>query len=66
MCLDDMVCRSICAIENSETRKRLASNLILAGGVPKTANFFEHLEERVFLKMRQSGSYDDSIACVEV
>ena len=53
MNLEEMICRSICSIDNSETRKRLASQIILTGGVVKTEKFFEWLEETVFLKIRE-------------
>lgn len=60
MNLEEMICRSICSIDNSETRKRLASQIILVGGVVKTDKFFEWLEETVFLKIREP-HFDDSI-----
>ena len=53
MNLEEMICRSICAVDNSETRKRLASQIILVGGVVKTEKFFEWIEETVFLKIRE-------------
>ena len=52
MSLDEMVCRSICAVDNSEIRKRLASQIILVGGVVKTDRFVETLEDQVFNKIR--------------
>ena len=66
MPLDIMISRSICSIDNSETRKRLASNLVLAGGVVKTPHFFEWLEDCVFLRIRDPVAFDESITCVEV
>lgn len=65
MNLEEMICRSICAVDNSETRKRLASQIILVGGVVKTDRFFEWLEECVYLKIREP-QFDESIQCVEV
>ena len=60
MNLDEMICRSICSVDNSETTKRLASQIILVGEVAKIDKFFEWLEETVFLKIREP-KFDDSI-----
>ncbi len=63
--LDEMVCQSICAVESPELRKKLASNIILVGGVAKTDKLVEWLEDSVFNRIR-SAEYDDTIECVEV
>ena len=47
MDLDEMICRSICTIENAETRKRLANSIIVIGGVAKTRKLTDSLEEAV-------------------
>jgi actin-related protein len=43
MDLDEMICRSICSVESSDTRKKLASQIILVGGVAKTDKLVERL-----------------------
>lgn len=63
MDLDEMICRSICAIENPELRKSLANNIILAGGPAKSQKFIETLEQSVMTKML---GFDDTIERVEV
>lgn len=65
MDLDEMICQSICAVENTEMRKRLASQIILVGGVAKTEKLVEWVEDNVFNKIR-STEFDDTIECVEV
>ena len=65
MDLDEMICRSICAVEGAETRKRLAAQIVLIGGVPKTDKFVEWLEDNVYIKIRDK-RFDESIASVEV
>ena len=65
MNLDELICRSICAVDNSETRKKLAGNIILVGGVAKTDKFFQWLEDSVYLKIREP-QFDESIQTVEV
>ena len=60
-----MICRSICTVDNSETRKRLAAQIVLVGGVPKTDKFVEWMEDNVYLKIREK-RFDESIASVEV
>ena len=65
MDLDEMICRSICTVDNSETRKRLAAQIVLVGGVPKTDKFVEWMEDNVYLKIREK-RFDESIASVEV
>jgi len=52
-------------VESPEIRKKLASNIILVGGVAKTDKFVEWLEDSVFNRIR-STEYDDTIECVEV
>jgi actin-related protein len=63
--LDEMICQSICAVENADLRKRLASSIILVGGVSKTEKLVDWLEDSVFNKIRQS-EFDETIECVEV
>jgi hypothetical protein len=47
MDLDEMICRSICSIENGDSRKKLANSIIVIGGVAKTRKFTDSLEEAV-------------------
>jgi tRNA A37 threonylcarbamoyltransferase TsaD len=63
--LDEMVCQSICAVENADLRKRLASSIILVGGVAKTERIVDWLEDCVFNRIHQA-EFDESIECVEV
>ena len=65
MDIDEMICQSICAVESADLRKRLASSIILVGGVAKTDKLVDWLEDSVFNKIRQS-EYDETIECVEV
>ena len=65
MDLDEIICRSICQVDNSETRKRLASQILLVGGVAKTDKFVEWLEDNVYLKIRER-RFDETINSVEV
>jgi activator of 2-hydroxyglutaryl-CoA dehydratase len=58
MDLDEMICRSICQVDSQETRKRLASQIILVGGVAKTDKLVEWLEDQVYLRMREP-QFDD-------
>jgi actin-related protein len=45
MDLDEMICRSICSVENQELRKKLATQIILVGGPCKAKKMIETLEE---------------------
>lgn len=63
--IDELVCQSICAVESPELRKRLASNIILVGGVAKTDRIVEWLEDSIFDRIRGS-EFDETIECVEV
>jgi actin-related protein len=63
--LDEIICQSICAVESAELRKRMASNIILVGGVAKTDRIVEWLEDNAFNRIRGS-EYDETIECVEV
>lgn len=63
--LDEMISQSICAVENADLRKRLASQIILVGGVAKTDKIVEWVEDNVFNRIRET-EYDESIECVEV
>lgn len=65
MDLDEMICRSICAVDSVDVRKRLASQIVLCGGGAKTAGLVEWLEDTVFAKIREK-RFDDSIESVEV
>jgi len=67
MDLDELVCRSICAVENPELRKRLASNIVMVGGGSKTEKLVEQLEDNVFLRMKdENNKYDSTIDSVEI
>ena len=57
MDLDEIICRSICSVENPEIRRKMANQIILVGGVTKTKNFISSLEEAVMDKF--SSQYDD-------
>jgi len=45
MDLDEMICRSICGVDSIDTRKKLASQIILVGGGAKTDKLVEWLED---------------------
>lgn len=47
MDLDEMICKSICSIDNQEIRRKMANQIILVGGVTKTKKFIDSLEEAV-------------------
>jgi actin-related protein len=47
MDLDEMICRSICTIENPDIRKRLSNSIVLIGGVSKTKKIIDSIEEAV-------------------
>ena len=47
MDLDEIICRSICTIENGDSRKKPANSIIVIGGVAKTRKFTDSLEEAV-------------------
>ena len=64
MDLDEMICRSICTIENDELRKRLANQIILVGGPCKSHKMIEMLEQTVISKMQ--ARFDETIERVEV
>lgn len=51
MDLDEMVCRSLCSIENPELRKRLANLIILVGGPCRTNKMIEVFEQTIISKM---------------
>jgi actin-related protein len=53
MDLDEMICRSICGVDSIDTRKKLASQIILVGGGAKTDKLVEWLEDQVYLRMRE-------------
>ena len=65
MDLDEMICQSICSVESADMRKRLASQIILVGGVAKTDKLVDWVEDNVFNKIRSS-EFDETIECVEV
>lgn len=62
--LDEMICKSICTIENPDVRKKLANSIVLIGGVSKTRKFTDSLEEAVM--DRFTSGYDNSIERVNV
>ncbi len=64
MDLDEIICRSICTIENPDTRKKLANSIIVLGGVCKTRKFTDSLEEAVMDRFLQG--YDKEIERVNV
>lgn len=64
MDLDEMICKSICTVENPDIRKRLANSIVLIGGVCKTKKFIDSLEEAVMDRFTSSG--DVSIERVNV
>ena len=64
MDLDEMICRSICSIENLEIRRKMANQIILVGGVTKTKKFVDSLEEAVM--DRFTSNFDDNIERVNV
>lgn len=47
MDLDELICKSICANENPDVRKKMANQIILIGGVAKTRKLTDSLEEAV-------------------
>ena len=47
MDLDEMICRSICSMENPEVRRKMANSIILVGGTTKVKKFIDSLEEAV-------------------
>lgn len=59
-----MICRSICAIESEELRKRLANQIILVGGPCKSPKMIECLEQAVISKMQ--ARFDETIDRCEV
>jgi len=65
MDLDEIICQSICAVESADMRKRLASQIVLVGGVAKSEKLVDWLEDNIFNKIR-SADFDDSIECVEI
>lgn len=65
MDLDEMICRSICSVESADTRKKLASQIILVGGVAKTDKLVERLVQEVENRF-QEPHFDDSIENIEV
>jgi actin-related protein len=64
MDLDEMICRSICTVENADVRKRLSNSIILIGGVVKTKKFTDSLEEAVM--DRFTSGFDATIERVNV
>ena len=64
MDLDEMICRSICSIENPEVRKKLANSIVLVGGTTKTRKFTDCLEEAVM--DRFTSGFDNTIERVNV
>jgi actin-related protein len=64
MDLDEMICRSICSIDSTDIRKKMANQIILVGGTTKTKKFVDSLEEAVM--DRFSTTFDDNIERVNV
>ena len=64
--VEDMVCESIARVESPEARKKLAASVLLVGGLARTReprDLVDQLEERLIEKI---GSIDDKIEMVEV
>ena len=64
MDLDEMICRSICTIENPDVRKKLANSIVLIGGVSKTRKISDSVEEAVM--DRFISGFDNTIERVNV
>ena len=64
MDLDEMICKSICSIENPDVRKKLANSIILVGGVSKIRKLTDSVEEAVM--DRFTSGYDNTIERVNV
>jgi actin-related protein len=64
MDLDEMICRSICSMETSEIRKRMANSIILIGGGSKIKKLTDSLEEAVM--DRFTSGFDKEIERVNV
>jgi actin-related protein len=64
MDLDEMICRSICTIENIDSRKKMANSIILIGGGSKIKKFTDSLEEAVM--DRFTSGFDKEIERVNV
>jgi|LauGreDrversion4_2_1035121.scaffolds.fasta_scaffold149974_2 hypothetical protein len=62
--LDEMICKSICSIENPDVRKKLANSIILVGGVAKIRKLTDSVEEAVM--DRFTSGYDNTIERVNV
>jgi actin-related protein len=54
MDLDEIICQSICAVESADMRKRLASQIVLVGGVAKSEKLVDWLEDNIFNKIRNN------------
>jgi actin-related protein len=64
MDLDEMICRSICTIDNIDSRKKMANSIILIGGGSKIKKFTDSLEEAVM--DRFTSGFDKEIERVNV
>lgn len=64
MDLDEMICRSICTIDNLDIRKKLANQIILIGGGSKIRKITDSLEEAVM--DRFTSGFDNTIERVNV
>eukprot|EP00347_Sterkiella_histriomuscorum_P001948 403370052 len=62
--LDEMICRSICNVENQELRRKMANQIIVVGGTAKTKKFVDSLEEAVMDRFTRS--FDETIERVNV
>jgi actin-related protein len=64
MDLDEMICRSICTIDNIDSRKKMANSIILIGGGSKIKKLTDSLEEAVM--DRFTSGFDKEIERVNV
>jgi actin-related protein len=64
MDLDEMICRSICTMDNIDSRKRMANSIILIGGGSKIKKLTDSLEEAVM--DRFTSGFDKEVERVNV
>jgi actin-related protein len=64
MDLDEMICRSICTMDNIDSRKKMANSIILIGGGSKIKKFTDSLEEAVM--DRFTSGFDKEVERVNV
>ncbi len=64
MDLDEMICRSICTMDNIDSKKKMANSIILIGGGSKIKKLTDSLEEAVM--DRFTSGFDKEIERVNV